>query len=133
MEAEYRVHRKWDYKGRDVKAYCSDWRKKLWKINKAIAYKEDWLQKGLEKVIGEGNEILFWLEEWCGKTPFREKFNRLYRLIECKEAIIKDMGEWRGREWVWMWKWSRDLLGHDLTTLSELTELLKRKNLKQRK
>ncbi|GKV13373.1 hypothetical protein SLEP1_g24382 [Rubroshorea leprosula] len=43
MEAKYGVHRKQDYKGREVKANSSNWWKELWKIDRAVAYKEGWL------------------------------------------------------------------------------------------
>ncbi|GKV14191.1 hypothetical protein SLEP1_g25095 [Rubroshorea leprosula] len=76
------------------------------------------------KTMGEGNDTLFWHEKWCGDMSFKEKFNRLFRLAENKDVLVKNMGEWRDGEWNWKWCWRRELLGREHTSLQDLKELL---------
>ncbi|GLT65802.1 hypothetical protein SLA2020_382120 [Shorea laevis] len=131
LEAKYNVHKKRDYEGKEVKASSSEWWKAIWRLDKEIESKEGWLLRELEKDIGEGNDTLFWHDKWCGDVSFREKFNRLFRLSENKEMLVKDMGEWREGQWVWKWRWRRNLSQREQSVLQELNEMLKKKNLKQ--
>ncbi|GKV22123.1 hypothetical protein SLEP1_g32015 [Rubroshorea leprosula] len=111
VEAKYGFHRRRDWEGREVKMNSSYWWKALWKLDEERGSNEGWVYKGVVKTVGEGNDTLFWNEKWCGDVPFREKFNRLFRLAEDKDALVKNMGEWRNGEWIWKWSWSQELLG----------------------
>ncbi|GLU12194.1 hypothetical protein SLE2022_288940 [Rubroshorea leprosula] len=97
----------------------------MWKLDKEVGNKEGWVYKGLVKSVGEGNDTLFWKEKWCGERTFKENFNRLYRVAVSKEALIKDMGEWRDGEWTWNWGWRRELMGREHSLLQDLEKLLK--------
>ncbi|GKV01676.1 hypothetical protein SLEP1_g14215 [Rubroshorea leprosula] len=59
VEAKYQVHKKRDYEGEDVKASSSEWWKAIWRLDREIVSKEGWIQTGLEKVLGEGNDTSF--------------------------------------------------------------------------
>ncbi|GLT68412.1 hypothetical protein SLA2020_406460, partial [Shorea laevis] len=131
VEAKYGIHGRRDWEGREVKINSSHWWKALWKLDKERGSYEGWMYNGLVKTVGEGNDTLFWHEKWCGEVPFREKFNRLFRLAEDKEAFVKNMGEWRNGEWTWKWSWSRELLGRENTLLQDLNRLLHGSKLEQ--
>ncbi|GKV51184.1 hypothetical protein SLEP1_g57855 [Rubroshorea leprosula] len=124
VEAKYGIHRRRDWEGREVKMNSSYWWKALWKLDKERGSDEGWVYKGVVKTVGEGNDTLFWHEKWCGDAPFREKFNRLFRLAKDKDALVKNMGEWRNGEWIWKWSWSRELLGRENTLVQDLNRLL---------
>ncbi|GLT69135.1 hypothetical protein SLA2020_413110 [Shorea laevis] len=109
--------------GREVKPNCSYWWKALWKLDEDIGLNEGWIQKGIAKIVGEGNDT-FWHEKWCGDAPFKEKFSGLFRLAENKDALVNNMGEWRNREWVWKWSWCRELLGRENVYLQDLNRML---------
>ncbi|GLU23479.1 hypothetical protein SLE2022_394790 [Rubroshorea leprosula] len=105
----------------------------LWNLDKDLGTKEGWVRKGMVKTMGEGNDTLFWHEKWCGDMSFKEKFNRLFRLAEHKDVLVKNMGEWRDGEWNWKWCWRRELLGRQHTFLQDLKELLQGSKLAQGK
>ncbi|GKU86149.1 hypothetical protein SLEP1_g712 [Rubroshorea leprosula] len=98
VEAKYGIHRRRDWEGREVKMNSSYWWKALWKLDKERGSNEGWVYKGVVKTVGEGNDTFFWHEKWCGDAPFREKFNRLFRLTKDKDVVVKNMGEWRNGE-----------------------------------
>ncbi|GKU95921.1 hypothetical protein SLEP1_g9218 [Rubroshorea leprosula] len=125
VEAKYGIHKEKDWEGKNVKHSCSSWWKAVWKLDKEVGNKKGWVYKGLVKSVGEGNDTLFWKEKWCGKRTLKEKFNRLYKVAVSKEALIKDMGEWRDGEWSWNWGWRRELMGRELSLLQDLEKLLK--------
>ncbi|GKV36541.1 hypothetical protein SLEP1_g44662 [Rubroshorea leprosula] len=131
VEAKYGIHRRRDWEGREVKMNSSYWWKALWKLDKERGSDEGWMYKGVVKTVGEGNDTLFWHEKWCGDAPFRVKFNRLFRLAEDKDALVKNMGEWRNGEWIWKWSWSRELLGRENTLVQDLNKLLQGSKLEQ--
>ncbi|GLT67323.1 hypothetical protein SLA2020_396400 [Shorea laevis] len=131
VEAKYSIHRKRIYGGGNVKKNCSEWWKELWKLDREVVSRVGWIQQGFNKDIGEENETLFWQDKWCGDVAFKEKFNRLYRLAEDKEVLVKDKGEWREGEWFWKWRWRRELLGREYSILQELNGILESKKLIQ--
>ncbi|GKV30550.1 hypothetical protein SLEP1_g39351 [Rubroshorea leprosula] len=133
VEAKYGFRRRRDWEGREVKTNSSFWWKALWKLDEERGSNEGWVYKGVVKTVGEGNDTLFWHEKWCGDVPFREKFNRLFRLAEDKDALVKNMGEWRNGEWIWKWRWSRELLGREVTLVQDLNSLLHGSKLEQGK
>lgn len=57
---------------------------------------EGWFDEGLERVVGNGENTLFWWHKWVGSECLKDRFNRLFRLSLDKEAKIFEMGEWSG-------------------------------------
>ncbi|GKU97686.1 hypothetical protein SLEP1_g10796 [Rubroshorea leprosula] len=108
VEAKYHVPKKRGYEGEVVKASSSEWWKAIWRVDRETVSKEGWIQMGLEKVLGEGNDTSFWLENWCGEVSFKEKFNRLFRLAENKDkeliALLREIKLKQGQPDQWRWK-----------------------------
>ncbi|GKU89286.1 hypothetical protein SLEP1_g3443 [Rubroshorea leprosula] len=61
----------------------------------------------------------------------RGEIQRLFRLAEDTDALVKNMGEWRNGEWIWKWRWSRELLGREDTLVQDLYRLLNGSKLEQ--
>ena len=53
-------------------------------------------------VVGDGKNVSFWKDKWCGTTPFFEAFPSLFSLTTSKEVWVNEVwtteGE-RGRNW----------------------------------
>ena len=53
-------------------------------------------------VVGDGKNVSFWKDKWCGTTPFFEAFPSLFALATSKEAWVNEVwtteGE-RGGNW----------------------------------
>ncbi|XP_071700055.1 uncharacterized protein [Rutidosis leptorrhynchoides] len=72
----------------------------------------------LSKRISNGKNSLFWLDNWLGDTPFRDKFPRLFALEMDKSCTVFDRRSHDG----WKWVWRRDIRpGVELQQLQELT------------
>lgn len=56
----------------------------------------DWFGEGLERVISNGRETLFWKEKWVGEVKLKDMFPRLFNFCLDKNGRVGDMGEWRG-------------------------------------
>jgi hypothetical protein len=55
----------------------------------------DWLLNNIQKVVGDGKDTLFWLDNWFNNSPLKNSFKRLFSLTLNKKATIFDMREWR--------------------------------------
>ncbi|GKV53518.1 hypothetical protein SLEP1_g60039, partial [Rubroshorea leprosula] len=131
VEAKYKVNRKNVWLGDKWDAECSGWWKDIWQLDVGLRGREGWFRKGVKKVVGEGNDTLFWYDRWLGEYPLKDKFNRLFRLSMKKDAIISDMGEWRNGEWCWHWSWRRNLFAWENALLQELKVMLQVRQLQQ--
>ncbi|GKC25539.1 hypothetical protein Tco_1027689 [Tanacetum coccineum] len=59
-------------------------------------------------VVGDGNDIGFWVDRWVDDSRLCDRFNRLYHLDMRKEERVVDKGSWVNNEWQWKWKWDWD-------------------------
>ncbi|GKV49842.1 hypothetical protein SLEP1_g56569 [Rubroshorea leprosula] len=83
------------------------------------------------KSVGEGSDTLFWHNIWVGEIPFKEKYNRLFRISLDQEAVIVDMGSWNQGKWEWEWRWRRNLFVWENELLQELINELQGISLKK--
>lgn len=70
----------------------------LWKL----------IMKGWEQVsgfiryeVGFGTMVRYWHDWWSGERALKEKFSRLYRLADKKDAAVADLLSWRGAQFQW--------------------------------
>lgn len=54
----------------------------------------DWFHQIVRRKVGSSGNTRFWHDAWIGVTPLREMFPRLYSLLEQREDLVVDMGEW---------------------------------------
>lgn len=111
------------YKG-GVSSSDSCWWKDLTSVSSNTNH-GNWFDEAVCRRIGDGKEAKFWLEDWWGVGPLKDKYPRLFLLASNKEAAIYDMGEWRDGGWSWMFTWTRVLLNRELQKVTELQELIR--------
>ncbi|XP_071707978.1 uncharacterized protein [Rutidosis leptorrhynchoides] len=76
------------------------------------------------RVIGDGRDTLFWEDTWIGDRRFKEKFPRLYRLEEDKDAKVCDWVRWVDSIPHATWNWSRSPFGRGSDDLEMLLNLI---------
>ncbi|GLT87533.1 hypothetical protein SLE2022_056120 [Rubroshorea leprosula] len=124
LEVKYRMDRRKAWEGSKWEGSCSTWWRNLWELDSVMGVKEGWFQERVVKKIDEGKDMLFWHEKWVGDKPLKEKFNRLFSLSREKDACIADMGQWNNGEWMWTWRWTRNLFVWEINLLQELCSML---------
>ncbi|GKV46559.1 hypothetical protein SLEP1_g53532 [Rubroshorea leprosula] len=67
--------------------------------------------KGFKWKVGEGRCVEFWRDKWVGDKSLKDLFSRLFVLSTIKEGRLKDMGFWRGANWVWDCRWRCGCVG----------------------
>lgn len=77
-----------------------------------------------DRKLGDGMDISFWEDKWCGGEAIRDRFSRLYYLAKDRNAYVRDMGVWRGSDWVWSWDWVREPRGRATGEVEALDNLL---------
>jgi len=111
-----------------------------------------WFGEKVSKVVGDGNNTLFWFDNWLGDVPLCRRFSRLFDLATNKFVTVADMCDrgwedgggawsWRQRLWTWeeecrellddvllqdnildRWQWDQDI--HDEYTVIDAYQIL---------
>ncbi|GKV26427.1 hypothetical protein SLEP1_g35728 [Rubroshorea leprosula] len=81
----------------------------IWKDIVSLGSRSERLSKmlvrGFKWEVGDGSCVDFWSDKWVGDKSLKELYPRLFVLAVRTEGILKDMGVWRGENWVWDCKW----------------------------
>jgi len=74
-------------------------------------------EDNIHRVVCEGRNTYFWLDNWVGGAPLRVQFPRFFDLVIDKGAIVREMSErgWAvdGGAWVWrrrLLTWEEELV-----------------------
>ncbi|GKV44689.1 hypothetical protein SLEP1_g51849 [Rubroshorea leprosula] len=87
----------------------SRWWRDVGRVNVIAEENRGWLEDGLKLKVGEGIEVSFWWDSWCGKGSLANKFPRLYLISTGKNKKINQMGKWNNGIWIWNIQWRRNL------------------------
>ncbi|GJS17399.1 hypothetical protein Tco_0411871 [Tanacetum coccineum] len=75
-------------------------------------------------VVGNGNDIRFWVDKWVGGVRLCDKFLRLYHLDSSKEGKVAEKEKWVDNCWCRSGFCVRNLRGRVCKDFEELQELL---------
>lgn len=93
-------------------------------IDLASSMSPSWFSDAVARKVGDGSQILFWLDSWLGDTRLKDVFPRLYQVSLDQKATISGFGEWSSVGWHWCWRWRRSLFVWEEEILTELQNLL---------
>nr|GEY75941.1 hypothetical protein [Tanacetum cinerariifolium] len=89
--------------GGGLEGHCEDWQKDRWGGGRVHFL--------LWVVLGDGRDIIFWVDRWVDDRRLCDRFSRLYHLDKRKESSVWEKGSWDNMVWCWdKWRWS---LGED--------------------
>ncbi|GKV48683.1 hypothetical protein SLEP1_g55487 [Rubroshorea leprosula] len=117
-------HDNWKTWVREGRGVGSSWWKDICRIDVLVENKKGWLSDGFEVLVGDGGDLSFWRDLWCGEEVLANKFPRLYLLSTGTNNKIRQMGAWIDGKWCWMLPWRRNLLSWELQSKEELEKLL---------
>ncbi|GKV26298.1 hypothetical protein SLEP1_g35629 [Rubroshorea leprosula] len=63
------------------------------------------LVRGFKWEVGDESCVDFWSDKWVGDKSLKELYLRLFAVAIRTEGSLKDMGVWRGENWVWDCRW----------------------------
>ncbi|GKV32072.1 hypothetical protein SLEP1_g40703 [Rubroshorea leprosula] len=98
----------------------SRWWRDLGRVNVIAEENRRWLEDGLKLKVGEGIEVSFWWDSWCGKGSLANKVPRLYLISTGKNKKINQMGKWNNGIWIWNIQWRRNLYSWEKMQEAEL-------------
>jgi hypothetical protein len=86
--------------------HCSAWWQSICRIREGLGESVGrWFDNNIRRVVGDGNDTLFWHDTWVRDFPLRTTFPRLYDLALNKECSVvearRDFGAVGGWERVW--------------------------------
>jgi hypothetical protein len=100
----------------------------LWWRDMEVLSREEWFQDSVHRVVGNGENTLFWSNVWVGDVSFRVRYSRLYDLSLFKEETVADMCQlgWgvEGQAWSWrrgLFVWEEEMLGELILLLQGVT------------
>jgi len=80
--------------------------------------------ESLKLIVGDGNKVRFWEDQWAQDRALMKLSPELYRLSSQKFTFISNMGWFAGTLWKWPLAWQRELSQTELQHLNVLTTLL---------
>ncbi|XP_057803577.1 uncharacterized protein LOC131018903 [Salvia miltiorrhiza] len=83
-----------------------------------------WFMDNIRRRIGNGSQTKFWEHKWAGSTPLRMTFPRLFQLATDKEATVGEWGKWVDGEWIWEFKWRREIRASEQEMVDRLTNFI---------
>ncbi|XP_071695016.1 uncharacterized protein [Rutidosis leptorrhynchoides] len=97
-----------------------------WKdvIKKDISKYDIMFNNSFVRTIGKGRNTLFWNDTWAGERCFKDRFLRLYRLDEHKDAFVCDRVIWNDATVTLNWQWSRTPQGRNCDDIQEITQVI---------
>ena len=63
---------------------------------------------------------MFWVDQWVGEIPLKERFPRLFSVSSQKQNYITDTGIWDGGVWNWRFEWRRRLFSWEEHMVGDL-------------
>ncbi|XP_057440409.1 uncharacterized mitochondrial protein AtMg00310-like [Lotus japonicus] len=85
----------------------------------AKAFRESLLCK-----LGSGKHIRFWLDPWEESVPLRIMFPRLFAIASNRNVVIRDIGSFIGRKWLWAVEFKRPCFGWELEEKTRLFQFI---------
>lgn len=70
--------------------------------------------------VGDGSQVRFWHDRWCGEVALKDSFPRLYMVARDRDGVVVTAMEWVGDVLMWGPSFRRALRDEeegDLTTL----------------
>lgn len=78
----------------------------------------------MNRRLGEGDDTLFWVDEWLGVGTFKVKFPALFALSTQQDKKVIEMGSWGDNGWVWTFSWSGNLQGETQCQFEALNKII---------
>jgi len=63
----------------------------LWWRDVHALCREEWFSQNVSRVIGSGNDTLFWSDVWMAEVSIRDRFPRLFDLSLFQDLSVFDM------------------------------------------
>jgi len=80
--------------------------------------------ENINLVVGKGDRIRFWEDNWTQDKPLKHLFPALYEVSSQKFHTISNMGWFEGAIWKWTLTWQRELTQMELPLLDALSAVL---------
>lgn len=98
--------------------------KQIMEVNSGSSMRFDVIKLGLGVLLGNGENILFWEDQWAGDRCFKKYFPRLFTLCENKKGLVYEFGECVNDRWQWKLKFRRRLFQWEIELEAELMRIL---------
>ena len=59
---------------------------------KEILKETNWCWENIEFIVGNGTEIRFWTDHWCGLAVLSQSFPQIYALVVHRNATVEKFG-----------------------------------------
>nr|GEZ69574.1 putative ribonuclease H protein At1g65750 family [Tanacetum cinerariifolium] len=101
---------KWGHKGGGLggvgrrgglEGHCEDWQK-----DRSGEGRVHFL---LGVVLGDGRDIILWVDRWVDDRRLSNRFSRLYHLDKRKESSVWEKGSWDNNVWCWERDWITEI------------------------
>ncbi|GKV21933.1 hypothetical protein SLEP1_g31856 [Rubroshorea leprosula] len=100
------------------------WWRDVQRLNNVERDNIGWLAEGFRLKMGEGREVSFWWDEWCGGSCLANLFPRLYLISSDKEKKCCQMGRELNGTWEWKLNWRRRLMEWEEELAHKLSKMI---------
>ncbi|CAJ2634610.1 unnamed protein product [Trifolium pratense] len=108
--------------GRDNLKHASIWWRDLWCLGGMD--NANWFGNNVSSILGDGNDISFWKDQWIGTASLRVMFPSLYVKSTLPDGHFSTMGMWERDTWKWKFEWTTELSDIESETVHDLLLIL---------
>lgn len=72
------------------------------------------IKDDIRKRVGDGMDTLSWHDHWIGKVPLKRRFPILFSLAINKQAKVRKLCFWDGKDLNWVFQWRRGFFDWEL-------------------
>jgi hypothetical protein len=94
--------------------------------------KKDWIHfsRFLSYEVGDGTQVKFWTDIWCGMDTLKEAYPELYCFTRYKEAVVVDHIHYQNDSVTWLLNFIHPAQDWELESISSFINLLYKSGVK---
>ncbi|GAU16879.1 hypothetical protein TSUD_368280 [Trifolium subterraneum] len=107
----------------------SSWWKDVSHLGGRTVARSDWFSERVIRKVSNGNLTAFWFDPWVGDLSIKDRYHMLFQVSEQCLELVGNMGLWEHGQWLWDFRWRRELSVAEFELLRNLLQVVSQSSL----